>query len=122
MLPLMLIAIALAAGAQAAPAASKPLSSYCSSTGDLCFGVIRKNGAIHLDLTTVARYFDRYRLCVRPPDGSQTCRSLPIQRRGAIYASSVRWYRNYPNSGPGKYVVTWKLAAPLGPSLTFRLS
>lgn len=111
--------LALAAGR--AEAATVPVSTYCSPSGDLCFGIFRKNGAVHLDLTTVERYFGRYTLCVAPPAGARTCRSFPIRRARAGWASSVRWYRNFPRRGPGRYVVTWKLAAPLGPSRSFRL-
>jgi len=105
-----------------ADAATKPVASYCSSTGDLCFGVVRKNGALYLDLTTVAQYFTRYKLCVKPPEGATTCRSFPIRSKGQFYRSSVLWHRNYPNRGPGRYRVTWKLQQPLGPTLSFPLS
>ena len=104
-----------------ADAASKPVASYCSSTGDLCFGIVRKNGALYLDITTVAQYFTRYKLCVKPPEGATTCRSFPIRSKGQFYKSSVLWHRNYPNRGPGRYRVTWKLQQPLGPILSFRL-
>ena len=113
-----LYAIATAGGGQSA---TKPVASYCSGTGDLCLGVIRKDGALYMEITTFAQYFVRYSLCVKPPTGATTCRSFPIRRRGQLYESSVLWHRNYPNRGPGAYRVTWKLQQPLGPTLTFRL-
>jgi hypothetical protein len=42
-------------------------SSYCSPSGDLCYGVVRRRGAIVLRIDTIERYFARYTLCVRPP-------------------------------------------------------
>lgn len=113
-----LAALALPASGGAAPV---PVKTYCSASGDVCFGVFRKSGAIFLDLTTAARYFRRYTLCVRPPRGAATCRAFPIRRRGRLFASSVRWHTSFPARGPGTYRVTWRLQAPLCPSLSFTL-
>ena len=106
------------------PAAPAPrtVASYCSPTGDVCYGAIDRSGAVYLELTTFAKYFGRYRLCVRPASRGETCRSFPVRRRGQQWGSSVRWYRNFPAAGPGVYRVTWKLGTrPLGPALRFRL-
>ena len=109
--------------AAAGGAAPKPVTvaSYCSSTGDLCLGIFRKQGAIFLDLRAAARYFDRYSLCVRTPKGRTSCREFRLRRDGVFFASSVRWHTNFPAAGRGRYHVTWRLRAPLGPSLTFVL-
>lgn len=115
-------AVACLVLAGSAVATTKPVGSYCSPSGDLCFGVARKNGAVSLDLTTFAQYFTRYTLCVKPPDRASTCRSFPIRNKGRFYKSSVLWHRNYPNRGPGRYRVTWKFQQPLGPTLSFMLS
>lgn len=104
--------------------AAKPrtIASYCSKTGDLCFGILNRSGAVSLEINTFAKYFDRYILCVKPPRRVATCRSFPVRRLGQSYVSRVRWYRNYPARGPGVYRVTWRLGpSRLGPSLTFRL-
>jgi hypothetical protein len=88
----------------------------------LCFGVVNRSGAVYFDLTTFARYFTRYRLCVTAPSGVESCRSFTVRRAGQFYGSSVQWYRNFPNGGPGAYDVRWKLGpSPLGPRLRFRL-
>lgn len=121
--------LALVTGAVlwSAPSASpgavpRAIASYCSPTGDLCFGVVDRSGAVSLELTTFARYFARYHLCVTPPRGSVTCKSFPVRESGRLYASRVRWYRNFPARGPGEYRVVWKLrGTPLGPRLAFRL-
>jgi hypothetical protein len=110
----------------ASPAATAPkpqaIASYCSQTGDLCFGVLNRDGAVSLEITTVERYFGRYTLCVKPPRGASSCRGFPIRYTGKIFASRVRWYGHFPARGPGAYVVTWKSStSPLGPRLTFRL-
>lgn len=123
-MPVLLAALALAAGpAPAAPTAPTPVvASYCSRSGDLCFGIRRKQGAIFLDIDTFERYFTRYRLCVLGPTGKPACRSFPIRRRARLYGSSVRWNTNFPRLGPGLYRVTWKLGAQrLGPTLRFRV-
>ena len=98
----------------------------CSPSGDVCFGAIDRGGAVYLDLTTAAHYFDRYRLCVRPPRGGAAgllrCGSFPVARRGAGWGSSVKYARRYPVVGPGTYRVTWLLdGKPLGPALRFVL-
>jgi hypothetical protein len=113
---------AWAAAGRTAGAEPRRIASYCSETGDLCFGVLDRSGAVSLEIDTFARYFDRYFLCVRPPRGSTTCKSFSIRKVGRLYTSKVRWYGNFPARGAGTYVVTWKLRAhALGPALKFRL-
>ena len=106
--------------AAAAPAASRPvtIASYCSPSGDVCFGVLNRSGAVYLEISTAARYFSRYTLCVTPPTGRQRCGSFPLVGT----SSSVKFARQFPVVGPGTYRVTWKLpTGPLGPTLRFRL-
>lgn len=111
----------LAAGPTGAVPA-KRVAGHCSRSGDLCYGVFETSGLISLQIDTFARYFARYRLCVRPPQARETCRSFPIRRKGRLFNSTVRWERNYPDKGPGRYRVTWKLGSErLGPTLAFRL-
>jgi hypothetical protein len=110
---------AVPAGEAARPRA---IASYCSDSGDVCFGALNRGGAVSLEIDTVARYFDRYVLCVQPPRGASTCRSFPMRTSGGFYASNVRWHRSFPGRGPGTYTVTWRLrGTALGPSLRFRL-
>ena len=126
-----LAAVALAAWAGVAGPAdarprSKAIASYCSPSGDVCYGVVNRGGAVYLELSTAARYFARYRLCVRPPGGGaagrERCGSFPVRRRGSTWGSSVRYARQFPVVGPGTYRVTWRLGTkPLGPVLRFRL-
>jgi hypothetical protein len=128
----------LGGSAASASAVSRPraIASYCSPSGDLCYGIVDRSGAVYFELSTAARYFGRYRLCVRlvesplhggKPDDSpawaERCGSFPVFRqRGSVWGSSVKFARQYPNLGRGTYRVTWKLGAdPLGPSLRFRL-
>ena len=124
-LALFAMAAALAVAALASPAhAAVPrerVAVYCSESGDVCLGIFRKRGAIFLDISTAARYFARYRLCVRGPYGPTVCRSFPMRLAGATYGSSVRWHTNFPRLGPGRYRVTWRVGAPIGPTLSFRV-
>jgi len=117
---------AAAAGTGGAGSRPKTIASYCSPSGDVCIGIVSRSGAVYLELSTAAHYFDRYRLCVRPPGGGAgalvRCGSFPVVRRGSSWGSSVRYARQYPVIGPGSYRVTWKLGEkPLGPTLRFRL-
>jgi hypothetical protein len=115
----------------AAPAAprEKKIASYCSPSGDVCYGIFNRSHKVYLRITTAARYFGRYKLCVRllPPSSSaehaQRCGSFPVFRRsGSTWGSSVNYARQYPVTVPGRYRVTWNLgASPLGPPLQFRL-
>jgi hypothetical protein len=118
---------ASAAGPTAAP--TKTLASYCSSSGDVCYGVFNRGGKVFLQITTAAHYFKRYSLCVRllpvATDAlhAQRCGSFPVFRHGGgTWGSSINYARQYPVKRAGRYRVTWKLGSgPLGPPLTFRL-
>ena len=114
----------LAVAIFAAPAVSaeeRRIASYCSPSGDVCYGVFDDSGTIRFQLTLAARYFARYRICVRPPRGATTCRSFPVKKTGAAYGGAVRWQRNFPSRGAGVYRVRWRLGTQaLGPALTFR--
>lgn len=128
---LVLLALSVAWTAAAAPAApgEMRIASYCSSTGDVCYGIFDRSGKVYLRITTAARYFKRYSLCVRLlPTGSdaahaQRCGSFPVFRQGgSTWGSSINYARQYPVTDPGRYRVTWKLGSgPLGPPLYFRL-
>jgi len=107
----------------------KKIASYCSSSGDVCYGIFNRSGKVYLRITTAARYFGRYKLCVRllPPglgaEHALRCGSFPVFRQGgSTWGSTVNYARQYPVTVPGRYRVTWKLgASPLGPPLQFRL-
>jgi hypothetical protein len=132
--PLRLAAIALALAA-ATPGAGhtesgpKTIASYCSPSGDVCYGVINRSGKVYLELTTAALYFKRYTLCVRrlPPrstaEYAQRCGSFPVFRQGGqTWRSRVNYARQYPLKFAGRYRVKWKLGGRrLGPTLQFRL-
>jgi hypothetical protein len=147
----LVLATAMAAAAvrPEAPQA-RTIASYCSSSGDICFGIFNRGGKVFLQITTAARYFSRYTVCVtRLPRGkgaenAQRCGAFPLFRQsGSTWGSSVDFARQFvgPVSHPlvplpGRYQVTWKQVCshctpkarrhsaggtPLGPSLYFRL-
>ena len=128
---LLVVLAVLSVGTTAAAGPMSPLvktiASYCSPSGDVCFGVINRSGVVHLEISTAAHYFSRYTLCVRPPGagaaGALRCGSFPVSRRGgSTWGSSVRLARNFPTAESGLYRVTWKLGSRrLGPTLRFRL-
>lgn len=107
----MVFAMSAVAATEASPA--KTIASHCSASGDVCYGIVFRRGVVYLELSTAARYFDRYRLCVRPPgsgaEGLLRCGSFPILRRSSGWGSSVNYKLQYPGGWPGTYRVTWKL-------------
>jgi hypothetical protein len=118
---LVVLAAALAVATPAMSAEQVRIASYCSPSGDVCYGIFKRSGVVRFELTTAARYFSRYRICVRPPRGATTCKSFPVRSRGVAYGGSVIWARNFPNRGAGRYRVTWKVGTrALGPALSFR--
>lgn len=126
----MLLAVLTAAAIAAVPNASvdRTIASYCSPTGDVCYGVFNRSGKVYLRITTAAHYFNRYTLCVRllggtGAEGARRCGSFPMfGQSGSMWGSTVNYARQFPVTVRGRYRVTWKLASgPLGPSLYFRL-
>jgi hypothetical protein len=96
----------------------------------VCFGIFVRRGNVSLEITTAARYFGRYTLCVRRvrpvgtgPEFAERCGSFPLFRQaGSTWGSRVKYARNFPLKLPGRYRVTWKSGATrLGPPLHFRL-
>lgn len=121
-------ATALALLAVAAPASAghevlepgKWVARYCSTTGDICFGIYKRSGHVSFQLTTAAKYFNRHTICVRSPRGRRTCRAMNVVRQGQLWGTSRAWPRNFGDSRPGTYRVTWKQAGrALGPTLRF---
>ena len=122
-----LATLAFLVGSMTATAANRSttIASYCSPSGDVCYGVFRRGGKVSLEITTAAKYFNRYTLCVRRtrPAAPQRCGSFPVFRQGgSTWGSRVNYARQFPVKSPGRYRVTWKLSSgPLGPALQFRL-
>jgi hypothetical protein len=125
---LPLVLAAPPAGAEHAASKPRTIASYCSTSGDVCYGIFNRSGKVYLEITTVARYFNRYTLCVRrlpprsTPEYAQRCGSFPVLRQGPTWGSRVNYARQYPLKFAGTYRVTWRLGgASLGPPLRFRL-
>jgi hypothetical protein len=150
----MVVLVALATAATAATTRSdgsraKTIASYCSSSGDVCFGIFNRDGRVLFKLTTAARYFSRYTVCAtrlprgKNPEHAQRCGSFPLFRQSrSTWGSSVDFAKQFvgPASHPstpldGRYQVTWRQVCsdctakarrhsdggrPLGPSLFFR--
>ena len=119
-----------AAAARPAAAPTKTIASFCSSSGDVCYGIFNASGKVILRITTAARYFGRYTLCVRllPPlsdaEHARRCGSSPVFRQaGSAWGSTIRYARQFPVNRPGRYRVTWNLSSgtSLGRPLYFRL-
>lgn len=102
------VCAALLAGAVPAAQANHRPQEYCSESGDVCQATNKVNGVRKLRITLAAKYFSRYNLCVKAPDGAKTCKKFKIRDQGATYGSNVRWRKHFPNAGEGAYTVTWR--------------
>jgi len=126
-LALVPVALSCALTAAASPTAprAKTIASYCSPSGVVGYVIFNRGGKVPLQITTAAKYFNRYTLCVRRirPAAPQRCGSFPVFRQGgSTWGSRVNYARQFPVKSPGRYRVTWKLGSgPLGPALHFRL-
>jgi hypothetical protein len=109
------------------------MASYCSPSGDICYGVMNRSGAVYFELTAAAKYFARYRLCRRAvvtgAAGAWRCAGYPLVRRGAQWGSRVKFTGKIPTGG-ANYRAEWSQGGPptkhqggtrLGPPLRFRL-
>jgi hypothetical protein len=95
--------------------------SYCSETGDVCYGIFKEAGAYRFKLTLAAKYFPRYRICVRRMGLGGTCKSFPVKKAGAHWGGTVSWFKNFPHV-PARYRVAWLQGTHrIGPPLHFTL-
>jgi hypothetical protein len=94
---------------------------FCADNGDYCTRTIKsERGRIFMEIESVT-ISGRYTLCVTPPDGTTDCRFFTLRRTGDRFVSQVGWKANFPDGGPGRYDVVWRLGADqLGPALGFR--
>ena len=117
---LVLSAAVVALSALPALAHHRP-NSYCSASGDVCTSTRKVDGKRTLAIGLQERYFNKYRLYVKAPDGSRAWREFRIERMGEGWGDAVRWRRHFPNKGPGAYTVRWRFmnGDPIGPRLGF---
>jgi hypothetical protein len=118
------LALLASASTSAADQPRTYLARYCSQTGDLCYGIFKLEARdrIVFQITTQARYFASYRICVKAPTGSVKCRNFPLNRQTPLsYGNLVYWRRYFGDHGPGVYQVAWKnqSGTRLGPRLSF---
>ena len=140
LLPVRLIMLSaalalLVAGGAAASSTGRPktVSSYCSTSGDICYGVTNRSGAVYFELNAAAKYFARYRLCRRAvvtgAAGAWQCAGYPLVHRGSAWGSQVKFRGRIPTGG-ANYRAEWSYGGPptkhkggtrLGPGLRFHL-
>lgn len=102
------MAVALVGALVPAARAGHRPQEYCSESGDVCQSTKRVDGVRKLTITLAAKYFSRYKLCVKAPDDATTCKRFKIRDQGNVYGSSVRWRKHFPDAGEGAYTVTWR--------------
>jgi hypothetical protein len=113
------LSLAAAAIAVALIPASASAASYCSPSGDLCYGAA--GSPVKLRISLAAEYFTRYRLCVRGPDGGRDCKRFRVRRAdNGLYVSRVSWPKHFPWRGRGTYRARWYAQGnALGPAIKF---
>jgi hypothetical protein len=97
---LLALIAALVAVAPGAAADQTRVKSYCSPSGDVCYGIFKTGSVFSFRLTLARKYFSRYRVCVRPLGQQAKCKSFPVKKTGASWGGTVVWQRNYPVRGP----------------------
>jgi hypothetical protein len=114
--------LTLAASAAAIlPATASARSSYCSKSGDVCYGVVPNTIPAKLQITTAARYFAKYRLCIASANGQRECHRFKMRKGSAgTYYSTVSVPAHFQFLGRGKYRATWYAGgSKLGPAVSF---
>lgn len=97
------------------------LPSYCSASGDVCYGISHAGGSWSLKLTLAARYFTSYGICVRPAGKAKRCKIFAVKKIGANWGGKEFWSHHFPRA-PGRYRVTWwQGGSRIGPPLDFTL-
>ncbi len=113
---LLLVTVCLAAVACATATAAPDgrVAARCSASGDSCYGIFKDRGdVIRFQLTLAARYYNRYRICVKPPpgvppSGATACKSFPVEEdRLAVRRCRDLGTELPPIASPGRYRVTW---------------
>jgi hypothetical protein len=119
----ILTPLAVAAAAVAVvPAAAQAKSSYCSSSGDVCYGVVPGSSPVKLRIVLQAKYFERYKLCIKGPNGRKDCARFRIKRlQHGQYGSTVKvGGKKFPFEGKGTYHARYTVNGHLlGPAITY---
>lgn len=114
LLVLLAAALTLGVAAPAAPAAT----SWCSESGDQCWGTFKRDGKRYVSVTYAARYKTSEKLCVKAPTGDRDCVTRKLKRgKFDTWALTLRWSTNFPNRGKG----TYELESPGPEPITFRV-
>lgn len=61
-------------------------TNYCSPTGDICQSTTKVDGIRWLRISLFAKYFNRYKLCVKAPDGSRSVAASISELKGRLSA------------------------------------
>ena len=122
-IPLVALIAGLAVTPLALSANQVRVASHCSSSGDVCYGIFKSDeNAVRFRLTLAAKYFARYRICVRPLGQAAKCKRFRVRKIAANWGGNVSWQKNFPVRGPRRYRVTWSQHGHrLGPTLSFTL-
>src|SRR4051812_8435454 len=88
------------------PATASAKSTYCSKSGDVCYQA--KGSPIKLRITTAAKYFSKYRLCITNPHGVRECHRFRVHRtKSGQYNSTISWPKHFEYGGKGAYKARW---------------
>src|SRR3954470_7162728 len=97
---------AASAAAFVVPATASASSTYCSRSGDVCYQAT--GSPIKLKISTAAKYFSRYRLCITNPHRVRECHRFRVHKAArGTYASTVSWPKHFEYGGKGNYKARW---------------
>ena len=110
------VPLVLAAGAPAGAATDpdragskwQPVASYCSGSGDVCYGIQRRGDHVRLRLDSFVD-FGTVAFCVRKArQSTYVCQDRDlVPGAHSLYTAKIRWNGNYPTSGGQKRVVSF---------------
>jgi len=123
MLRRALVAIVLSVSSLAAIGSALAKNPGATARTTWSTSVARGNGQESLAVRVVGAARD-YALCVNPPRAAATCHRYALHAAGAgRYESTVEWGHEFPYTGPGRYVVSWKHSSgAVGTRRTFHWS
>src|SRR4051812_1891566 len=119
LIPLAVVASAAAILPATGSAATR--EGYCSPSGDVCYGVVQGSSPIKLRLVLQAKYFNRYKLCVRGPNNIRECKRFKIRKRkDGTFGSTVNVAKHFNFQGKGTYRARYSQGGhSLGPAITY---
>lgn len=100
-------------------------ASWChggSGGRGTCTAIFRRQGRFLLAWATTQTSVNKYKVCLRNPEGERRCKRLATRKLSDETVGDVFWVgRYFPHKAEGRYGVTWRVhGKQLGPELHFK--